>query len=269
MPEAVTPNASTAESLDGPSAALRFRVVGPGRAGRSFAHALVQAGWEFRGFIGRDDDAVATSAAGVDVLMLTVPDGAIADVAQAIEPHPTTVVCHVAGSRTLDVLAPHARVGSVHPLMSMPDAEIGAQRLVDACTFAICGAPVMRTIVDALGGIAISVAEEDRAVYHATAAVASNHLVALCGQVERLAQQLGVPASAFWKLMTTSLDNAVEVGAKAALTGPVARGDWSTVKAHLDALPEQERPTYLSMAQAAATLAAHDWPSELLKSKKP
>jgi predicted short-subunit dehydrogenase-like oxidoreductase (DUF2520 family) len=85
--------------------------------------------------------------------------------------------------------------------------------------------------------------------------VASNHLVALLGQVERLAADAGVPFDAFLPLVRATLDNVDELGPARALTGPVARGDRGTIARHLDALDEDEVDAYLALAREAARLA--------------
>src|SRR5262245_2050605 len=108
----------------------RLRVIGPGRAGGSFAAALAAVGWESAALLGRDD-AVATAAHGTDLLLIATPDASIAAVAAAVEPDDHAVVAHCAGSLGLDVLAPHARRAGVHPLVSLPNAEVGAARLRD------------------------------------------------------------------------------------------------------------------------------------------
>ena len=171
---------------------------------------------------------------------------------------------HLARQVTLGVLGDHIRTGSIHPLMSLPGTEIGAARLLDACTFAVDGDPLMADVVADLGGLAVVVSDDHRALYHATAAIASNHLTALCAQVERLAGQVGMPVEAYWTLMRTTLDNIESVGAADALTGPAARGDWRTIERHLDALPDAaERTLYLTLCERAATLAGHPLPDAL------
>ncbi len=119
-------------------------------------------------------------------------------------------------------------------------------------------------MVEALGGRAIEVAEHHRARYHAAAAVAANHLVALCGQVERLAAGADVPVSAYWELMADTLDNVRSRGAAASLTGPAARGDRATLVAHLEAIGADEGPLYLALADAAAAMADRPRPSTML-----
>jgi predicted short-subunit dehydrogenase-like oxidoreductase (DUF2520 family) len=98
------------------------------------------------------------------------------------------------------------------------------------------------------------VADADRAAYHAAAAIASNHLVALLGQVERVAARAGVPLEAYLDLVRVTLDNVAEMGPAAALTGPVARGDWATVERHRAALPADELVAYDAMVAAARRL---------------
>jgi predicted short-subunit dehydrogenase-like oxidoreductase (DUF2520 family) len=224
-------------------------IVGLGRAGGSFRAALTQVGWTVVTAFDPEVDRA------VDFILLTVPDAAIAEVAASIPPS-DAVVAHVSGACDLDVLAPHARVGSIHPLMSLPDPDSGSRRLLDHCTFAVDGDRLMARLVDDLGGRAIVVPGPKRALYHATAAIASNHLTALCAQVESLAAEVGVPVDAYWTLMSTTLDNIAEVGPSAALTGPAARGDWDTIRTHLAALPtDDDRSLYLALCERAARLA--------------
>ncbi len=85
--------------------------------------------------------------------------------------------------------------------------------------------------------------------------MASNHLVALLGQVERLAAHAGVPFEAFLPLVTGTVENVDELGPAGALTGPVARGDDETVARHVDALPDDERDTYEALVREARRLA--------------
>jgi predicted short-subunit dehydrogenase-like oxidoreductase (DUF2520 family) len=212
---------------------------------------LSRAGWRVLEPLRRGDD-VRGAAAGTDVLLIATPDAAIADVAAAVEPVPGTVVVHRAGSLGLDVLAPHPQRASVHPLVALPDPVIGAQRLAaGGAWFAIAGEPVAKQIVADLDGHAIEVTDENRALYHAAAVIASNHLVALLGQVERVAARAGVPLAAYLDLVRATVDNVAALGPAAALTGPVARGDWATVERHLAALPADERPAYEAMVREA------------------
>ena len=201
--------------------------------------ALADAGWSVAPSLARGDD-IRGAAAGVDLLLLTVPDPAVAGVAAAVEPVPGTVVAHVAGSLGLDVLAPHDRRAAIHPLVSIPSGDT----VLRGAWFAVAGDALAREVVADLRGRAVEVADDRRATYHAAACIASNHLVGLLGQVERVAAAAGVPLDAFLALARQSLDNVAALGPADALTGPVKRGDAATVERHRAALPADELAAY-------------------------
>jgi predicted short-subunit dehydrogenase-like oxidoreductase (DUF2520 family) len=209
--------------------------------------------------VGRAGD-VAGAADGVDLLVLATPDDVIRSVSREVAPVEGTVVAHLAGSHGLDVLAPHARRAAVHPLVSLPSAELGARRLVGGW-YAVAGDPLAEEVVRALEGRSFTVSDRDRATYHAAAVIASNHLVALLGQVERLAGSVGVPFAAYLDLAADTLANVAELGPAAAITGPAVRGDEATLRRHLRALPADERRAYRGMVGAARRLAAAREPS--------
>lgn len=234
--------------------ARSVRVIGPGRAGGALALALGRAGWTVHPPRRRGDD-LADAAADVDLLVVATPDAAIRDVAASVAPVEGSVVVHLAGSLGLEVLEPHPRRGALHPLVALPDAELGAARLQGAW-FAVAGDPLVGEVVAALGGRTITVADEHRARYHAAACIASNHLVALLGQVERVAAAAGVPLEAYLDLVRATVENVAELGPAAALTGPAARGDELTIARHLDALDPDEHDAYEALAAAARRLAA-------------
>src|SRR5690242_9050774 len=117
-----------------------LRVIGNGRAGGSLQGALARRGWAVHRPLGRGDD-----------LRSAAPDAAIAEVAATVEPSGSCVVAHLAGSLGLEVLAPHPRRGALHPLVALPNPELGAARLVGAW-FAIAGDPLVAEVVEQLEG---------------------------------------------------------------------------------------------------------------------
>jgi predicted short-subunit dehydrogenase-like oxidoreductase (DUF2520 family) len=167
---------------------------------------------------------------------------------------------HLSGASTLHELDPvllertDVEVGSLHPLQSLPSADVGRRRLAGSWC-AVDGSPRVEKIALTLGMRPFRLAAGDRVRYHAAACVASNHLVALLGQVERLAAHAGVPFEAFLPLIRTSVENVDELGPAAALTGPVARGDHETIARHVDALPHDERDGYTALVREARRLA--------------
>jgi len=195
-------------------------------------------------------DGLAGAALGTDVLVIATPDAEVAPVAAAVIPVAGTVVLHLSGSLGLDVLAPHNRRASLHPLVPLPTAEVGAVRLRSGVTFAVAGDPVARRLALDLGGQPVVVADEVRSNYHAAATIAANHLVALLGQVERVAATAGLPLTAFAGLVHAAADDALALGPHQALTGPAVRGDWTTIDRHRSVLE--------SMPGARNELAGYD-----------
>jgi len=265
--------------LDEIHASRALALVGPGRAGTAVALRLTRRGWSVRAVAGRAPDAPSTVRAAallgaacvdaaeagcdVDVVVIATPDDAIAPAADAVAPslRSGALVVHlsgVAGPEVFDGLRaarPDVEVGVLHPLQTLPSPELGAARL-DGAWCAVDG-PATRALADELGSRVFDLPAdpEARRLYHAAACIASNHVVALLGQVERLAAACGVPFEAFVPLVRASLDNAAATTPATALTGPVARGDTGTVLAHLDALPSDERDLYVAVARGARRLA--------------
>jgi predicted short-subunit dehydrogenase-like oxidoreductase (DUF2520 family) len=261
----------------GSAGSQTLALVGPGRAGTTIALALVELGWEVVAVAGRAPDAVSTTAAvaclssrpvlvseageGAAVVIIATPDRSIESatrtVASSLEPG--ALVLHLAGSRGLDAFAdlrsvrPDVRVGALHPLQSVPTATIGLERLHGSWA-AVAGDPQTAELARTLGLRPFELPDERRLDYHVAAVVASNHLVALLGQVERLASACGVPFDAFAPLVQSSIVNAFGIGPALALTGPIARGDLVTVEQHLATLDPGERDTYRTLAREVARL---------------
>ena len=177
-----------------------------------------------------------------------VPDTTIADVARTIEPGPW--VAHVSGGTLLSALAPHARRFSVHPLQTFtlargPEQLDGAWAAVTAENDDALarGLWLART----LGLRPFELADDARPLYHAGAAIASNYLVTLHRAASQLFAAADAPPEALVPLMMRTIENGFE------LTGPIARGDWDTVDAHVRAIhdeaPELE-PMYRVLAEA-------------------
>lgn len=215
-------------------------------------------GWPEPVFFGRGAE-LAGVGDDAEAVIIATPDDVIATIAAEI-PRSGAVIVHLSGSRGLGELAGHSRVGALHPLVALPDAEIGAERLRGAW-FATAGDPLVERIVALLEGRSFEVADADRAAYHAAAVIASNHLVALLGQAERVTAIAGAPFEALLDLAEVSLANVRELGPAAALTGPASRGDEATIRRHLAALGDDEAASYEALAAEARRLAGRSHPS--------
>ncbi len=211
------------------------RVVGAGRVGSAVAARLRERG-------------VAVTETGGELVLLCVPDAAIAGVARGLAPGPW--VAHVSGATPLSALDPHERRFSVHPLQTFTLAR-GAEQL-DGASAAVTGDDDEGRgrgfwLAQTLGLRPFELADEARPLYHAGAAIASNYLVTLYRAAAQLFAAAGAPPESLVPLMLRTIENGFE------LTGPIARGDWHTVDAHVraihDEVPELE-PMYRVLAEA-------------------
>ncbi len=234
----------------------RIALVGAGRLGTALAAALRGAGMTVDGPHGRGFDG-----AGADAVLLCVPDAQIAAAASCVTPG--VLVGHCSGATGLGVLHGHEGFG-LHPLMTVPAS--GADFAGAGC--AIAGTSerarsLAEHLAEGLGMTPFSVADADRATYHAAAAIASNLLVALEADAERLAASAGVPREALAPLVRASVENWAREGAQRALTGPIARGDEETVAAQRAAVADRAPellPLFDVLGDRARALAGREVP---------
>lgn len=267
---------------------LSLGIVGAGKVGSVLAAQLRSAGYPIVGVSGRSQAtrlristllpdvpvlAPAEVAARSDVLVLAVPDDALIAVAEELAAsgsvRPGQYVLHTSGRHGLDALASLTRLGArpiaFHPAMTFTGTTVDVARgPVFGLTAAPADRPLAEELVAALGGRAMWVAEADRALYHAALAHGANHLVTLVAQSMDLLRLAGAndPAAVLRPLLTAALDNVLAYG-DAALTGPVVRGDVTTIRAHVDALAAADVDdatvdAYLELARATARRAEAD-----------
>jgi predicted short-subunit dehydrogenase-like oxidoreductase (DUF2520 family) len=211
------------------------RVIGAGRVGAAVSARLRERG-------------VALAEEGPELVLLCVPDAAIPETAASVEPGPW--LAHVSGATPLSALAPHRRRFAVHPLQTFTVAR-GPEQL-DGAYAAVTGETDEAReagfwLAQTLGLRPFELADEVRPLYHAAAAIASNYLVTLQRAAARLFGLAGAPPEALVPLMRRTIENGFE------LTGPIARGDWATVEAHVQAIHERApelEPMYRALAEA-------------------
>lgn len=215
-------------------------VIGTGRAGGAIRARLLER--DLRVTDGRVPEPDA------ELVLLCVPDTVIGEVAAGVPVGPW--IAHVSGATRLAALAPHQRRFSVHPLQTLT-RERGAEQL-DGAFGAISadtddGLARARWLAETLALRPFEVADADRTLYHAAAVIGGNFLVTLHDVATRLLREVGAPPEAIVPLMTRTIENGFD------LTGPIARGDWATVEAHLAALEERApdlAPLYRALADA-------------------
>jgi predicted short-subunit dehydrogenase-like oxidoreductase (DUF2520 family) len=223
-------------------------VVGTGRAGTTLAGRLRDAGLAITS--GREIEPSA------ELVLIAVPDSSIGAVARAVPIGPW--VAHVSGATSVTELSPHERRFSLHPLQTLT-TDRGPEQLDGAwaaLTFETSEAgEVAHWLAERLGLHSFVLADADKALYHAGAAMASNFLVTLYRVAARLLVESGAPPEALVPLMRRVIENGFQ------LTGPIARGDWTTVNAHLAAIGDRApdvEPVYRALAEATRAVAAED-----------
>ena len=216
----------------------RIHVIGSGRVGSALAARLRERG----AAVGPDDP---------QLVLLCVPDSAIADTARGLAPGPW--VAHVSGATPLAALEPHERRFSLHPLQTFtlargPEQLDGAWGAVTAETDAARATGF--ALAQTLGLHPFELADDARTLYHAGAVFVSNYLVTLHRAASLLLESAHAPPEALEPLMRQTIDNGFE------LTGPISRGDWATVEAHRAAIHEAHPELdHLYETLAGATLA--------------
>ena len=217
-----------------------IRVIGAGRVGSAISARLAERGVELR------DD-------GAELVLLCVPDSAITEVAQEVEPGPW--IAHTSGGTSLAALDPHARRFALHPLQTFTRAR-GPEQLDGAFAAIRAESDEARALgfelAELLGLHPFELDDDERALYHAGAVVASNFLVTLHNAASDLVEAAGAPAEALEPLRRRVIENGFE------LTGPVARGDLETIEAHLAAIRARRpslEPLYRMLTEATKALA--------------
>lgn len=260
---------------------MKILIVGPGRAGGALALAANAAGYEVVGAVARSpmrwelDLPVVTGAwPEAELVVIATRDGDIASAARDVEErHPPAAAVHLSGATGVSVLGALVgkgwKVGSFHPLQTLPDPFTGAAALSGAWV-GITAVGSLRELLGRLasdlGMRAFDVADEARASYHAGAAAASNFLLGALDLAQRLFEQAGVPFPAAWPLAATVVSNAFELGPRPALTGPLARQDWDTIRRQHHAaseLGQDARLQFEMLAKATAITAGVEIPSDL------
>lgn len=258
-------------------------IVGAGRAGLGLGLALARAGHRVR-VHGRRLKPVPlplTLTIGefpswlseVDILLVAVPDDAISQIATALAAarcvRSEQVVLHVSGALGREALLPLERtgaaLGSLHPLQSLsdplaaPDRLRGAVAAVEGDQRAVAAAEALARSV---GLEPFEIAAARKPGYHAAAVFAANFLVTLAGVSQRLFVRAGLPENAATRalgaLMAGTLENVRRTGPRAALTGPVARGDVETIRRHLAMLSGRDALLYRELARATLELTDLD-----------
>jgi predicted short-subunit dehydrogenase-like oxidoreductase (DUF2520 family) len=260
-------------------------IVGAGAVGTALGVALTQAGWPVHAVASRDParrDRFRSLVAGsrayaeaqalveeVELIIVAVPDDAIATLAAGLRMYGGQAIVHTSGALDADVLMPAmaagTQIGTFHPLVAFADTERAVAALHGA-TIAIEGddqlAALLADMAEAIGARPVRLASGSKAAYHAAAVLAAGGFVALLDAIVELGRVAGLDEAGslaiYGPLIEGTLGNARALGVRGALTGPIARGDVGTLDAHLAALEAHAPdvlPLYLAVAEREVDLA--------------
>ena len=266
-------------------------IIGAGRVGRTLGRRLREAGWRIGAVVTRSKGSARRAVrflgagkafAGMtrqvllsQVILIATPDDEIVVVARELarigeEELRGRVILHTSGamdSGALEPLRAHgATVGSMHPLQSFSGVAVPS---LEGRVFAIEGQTqavrVARRIARELGGSPVRVAGDKKLLYHAAAAMAAGHILAVEEAATQVLLSLGMKrreaVRALLPLTRQVLDNFETLGPRAAWTGPLSRGDFKVVRAHLQALrrsPKEFVDAYDVLNHLAARALADD-----------
>lgn len=262
----------------GPGETPSTGIVGGGAVGTALGIALTRAGWPIHAVASRDPERRSRFAAAVDgarafaeaqalieeveLIILAIPDDAIGALAQDIRMYSGQAMIHTSGALGAEVLAPAmaagTQIGAFHPLVAFADTERAVAALHGA-TVAIEGdddlAGLLATMAERIGAHPVRLARGSKAAYHAAAVLAAGGFVALLDAIAELGAVAGLDEagalSIYGPLIEGTLGNARALGIRAALTGPMTRGDTGTLDAHLATL-RAHAPGVLALYVAAA-----------------
>jgi predicted short-subunit dehydrogenase-like oxidoreductase (DUF2520 family) len=260
-------------------------IVGAGAVGTALGVALSRGGWPVAAVASRDRDrrerfrqlvegvrgfAEATALLDeVELVILAVPDDAIRAVAGSLRLYSGQALVHTSGALGAEVLAPAmaagTQIGAFHPLVAFADLERAVAALHGA-TVAIEGddqlAALLAEMAEVMGAQPVRLAAGSKAAYHAAAVLAAGGFVALLDAIAELGRVAGLDEAGslaiYGPLLEGTLGNARALGIRAALTGPVTRGDRGTLESHLAALRAHAPgvlPLYLAAADREIDLA--------------
>lgn len=257
-------------------------IIGAGRVGQTLGQQLCKRGWRIRAVVTRSANSArsATRAIGAgkalpkitpeafdaDILLVTTPDGAIAETAVRLaqvggKECRGKIVLHTSGALDHTVLRPLKRcgasTGSLHPMQTFSGR--GTPQLKGVIFTMEGDTAAMREankIARALGGVPVAIAGRHKPAYHAAGALVAGHGLALVEAATQVLSKIGFThqraQEALLPLIRQMLDNYERLGPQRAWTGPLSRGDYATVAKHRKAM--REYPREFREAYAALSL---------------
>lgn len=259
---------------------MNIGFIGAGKVGCSLGRYFILHGFFVSGYYSRNLDSAKEAAditgsiafdrvdklmGSSDVVFITVPDNAITDVWMSVRGYVLNgqTICHCSGAMSSEVFADIDGVNgnrcSMHPLMAVSSREHDMSDAFFTIEGDCEGLSQLRTILDKCGNTYQEICKNNKVKYHAAAAVASNLVVGLLDMSVSMLMECGFDdekaREALTPLVMGNARSVMDRGARAALTGPVSRGDDITIKKHMDILQDDESEIYRLLSLRLLELA--------------
>jgi predicted short-subunit dehydrogenase-like oxidoreductase (DUF2520 family) len=268
---------------------MRIGFIGAGKVATAFGRFLHLKGLSIGGYYDRHPEKVnhaaqqtrsracrdaAQVASASEIVLITTRDDQIEQACRELCRQrafgPNHLVGHMSGAHASLILADAARhdaaIFSLHPLQAFAHEEKAVADL-DATYFSLEGSDkrlgAIEELLQKTGNHFFRISPQHKQIYHLAACVLSNYLVTLMDQGMAALKKSGIDPTegfaAMRPLIEGTLANIARIGPAKALTGPIARGDATTISRHLEALDAQGldelKQVYRFMGQKTLELA--------------
>lgn len=266
---------------------MQIGFIGAGKVGVSLGKYLKEHGRNVAGYYSLTTESARWAAeftnttyyenlqqiiSDCDILMFTVPDDKIAEVYHEAKNYLSgKIIAHCSGLHSSKIFSDVGTVNcsaySIHPLCAISSKE-DSYKLLSDTLFTIEGdtthISTIQQMFEEMGNRTCVISAENKGKYHAAASLASNHMTAVFYMAQKLFMECGFSEKEareeLYGLAKGNLENILSQGCIASLTGPIERGDLSTVEKHLECLPKDMRPAYIENGKQLVEIAEKKHP---------
>ena len=262
---------------------IRIGFIGAGKVGFSFGRYLKDKGIQVSGYYSKNPNSAMEAAAftntkfylsskelveNSDVIFVTTPDSEILRVWETLKELAIQdkIICHCSGALSSEIFSDISKLGaysySLHPMFALSD-KYNSYKKFNEAFFTLEGDELymkkITNLLDQLGNNYKVINKEDKSLYHLASVMSSNLVVGLVNCGFNYLNMCGFEDKealiALKPLILNNINNILEEGTVKSLTGPLERGDLSTIKAHLKVIPNQDKEVYKNCSKNFISLA--------------
>ncbi len=210
-----------------------------------------------------------------DIIFITTPDDHICEtsieICRSEKIKQGSIFIHCSGVLTSDIMSAAKRKGalvaSVHPMGSFSAGDTSVEQYAGTyCAMEgdIDALQLIEPLFQSMGFITHKIAKEKKSLYHAAGVFVSNYLVTLAENAFHCLCDAGVEEKIALNMMVSLMKGTISnietsSSPKEVLTGPINRGDLSTIKTHVSCFSDdKQRALYRALGKATIALTSHD-----------